>query len=46
MKTARQKRASNARYRSKFKKAVRKGANNQNVSEAGLPINVKPQEEE
>lgn len=38
MKTARQKAAANARYRSKFKRAVRKGAANRNISEAGVSL--------
>ena len=34
MTTARQKRARNARYRAKFKKAVRKGAVDKNIPES------------
>ena len=36
MTTARQKRARNARYRAKFKKAVRKGAVDKNIPEAWM----------
>ena len=44
MKTARQKAAANARYRSKIKRAVRKGAVDRNTSEAGVSL-IKEEEE-
>ena len=38
MPSARKKKAANARYRSKFKRAVRKGAVNKDISEAGVSL--------
>ena len=44
MKSSRQKKAENARFRSKLKRHVRKGAKNLEVSEAG--VSLIPLEEE
>ncbi len=45
MKTSRQKKAANARFRSKYKRHVRKGAKDLEVSEAGVSL-IRLEEEE